>query len=328
MINLKNIINKSLLILVFLFFICIVILTILFIINYITNNYLLDKYFLIEGMHDMSTLFKYISDNDGINNIPPGESEVTKRLCSKINNDRCSLDKYNKCKIMKDKDKDTNNNSDNNSNTNNTKCFNALNEQQRNIAYICDNKTICPTNCKIPDKISECNCHPHVFKNPDGTYFRMCYYECNKEDNTDNLDKCKDNICCRNCGYIKFNIDENGEIIGDPVKIPLDNDIIPNDYDNNSDIIINIKNNKFIGFDGRVNYEYPGEGKAIHPPTKPPKQDQNTIGSTLKEAYSDIFKKSKNDKKFPCRKTATGMFTDCGPLPAKGDYVGFSEFYK
>ena len=189
---------------------------------------------------------------------------------------------------------------------------------------MCDKNLICPSGCKIPKTINESKCHPEVFKNSDGTFFRMCNYDCD----TSILEKCKThNKYCNNCGYVKFNINDKGVIQGKPIKIPLNNNIIKDDkVSSNSDIIFNITGNKFVGYDSSI--DYPSPEQATHEPTKSIKNSNvlNTMTSILDNEYKKLLNKTSNTREYPCRDSVTGMFTVCSVPESNGFDVNSSLY--
>ena len=250
-------------------------------------------------------------------------SNFTKSLCSKLNDKKCKLEKKNKCKLLK-----KNTDLKKEANRKELHYNSVFNKRQNNLSHLCDKSEPCLNGCTIPTRINEDKCHPKIFINPDGSKFRMCSYTCdNSREN-----KCKFDVCCKKCGYVKFNINENGDISGNGIKIPYINNIIENEVDVDdisSDITVNIVGgNNYIGYND--NY-YKGylTGNPSNAPTLPPKSDCNgELSSNLKEAYNAVINSSQHTRKYPCRSSITGMFTECGPEPSRGLKVGFSQFYK
>lgn len=161
---------------------------------------------------------------------------------------------------------------------------------------------------------------------------------------------CSYNICCTNCGYMKFNIDDDGKKIGKGEHIP--NSKLRSSKDKLSNFILNIIGNKFVGLDSTIEgtlqldnnqIKPPKPHQATHIPThnapspylgynrnykntryynKPLYNRYNT--NNLNNRYYNLRRDSNRyenrQNRFPCRKSATGLFTDCGPVPANGLY--------
>tara|TARA_B110001450_G_scaffold255703_2_gene283949 strand:- start:6299 stop:7192 length:894 start_codon:yes stop_codon:yes gene_type:complete len=250
-------------------------------------------------------------------------STFTTSLCNAVNNKKCELEKKTKCKLLKEERENKES-----ANRKRLQYESVFNKRQNNLSYLCDKSVTCLSGCVMPTTINENKCHPRIFTNTDGSKFRMCNYVCD----TSNANRCRFDICCKKCGYVKFNIDENGDISGNGIKVPYINDIVDeqeNVDDISSDITVNITGgNNYIGYNDN-HYRGYLSGRAGRAPTLPPRSKCNGVtSSNLKEAYDSVIKTSQHTRKYPCRSSITGMFTECGPEPNKGLTIGFSEFYK
>jgi len=140
---------------------------------------------------------------------------------------------------------------------------------------------VCPAGCTKPTEITG-TCPSTIFKD-DTNYYRKCPWGC-----PDGSKSCKYDSCCAQCGLAKM----------------------PANYD---------------GTDDAQDSSGAASSSSDLPPVPSPTHVDTTIDvASLSSAVDDYYKQNKGSqftRQYPCEKTTTGLYTDCGPQGV--DYTCF-----